>query len=203
MGKRIFTEEQIKYVKRNYDSLSVREIGEEIGISEPQVRYILKEKIGVSLRKVGKKSRAWSEEEIKILQNQELTDYEKAKKLPNRTDSAVRMQRRRLGFESKAVVFNRGFESGGYFHVRKDGNYKRRNRVIAEKKIGRELKPEEVVHHINGIKTDDRPENLYVCSRGEHTAIHYQTMEIINELLENEYIKFDEDEGKYKFCREL
>lgn len=32
--------------------------------------------------------------------------------------------------------------------------------IVAERKIGRLLKPEEVVHHINKIRHDNRPDNL-------------------------------------------
>jgi hypothetical protein len=38
--------------------------------------------------------------------------------------------------------------------------YKRRNRLVMEEMLGRELLPSEHVHHINGNKLDDRPENL-------------------------------------------
>jgi hypothetical protein len=41
----------------------------------------------------------------------------------------------------------------------KDG-YVKRARLIMEKQIGRYLHRWEVIHHINGIKNDDRPENL-------------------------------------------
>ena len=203
MGRKIFTDEQLEYIKEQYKSLSVRQIANELDLSESQVRYILKERLGVSLRIDGKRSRKWSDKEIEILGNPNLTDYEKAKQLPNRTDGAVRIQRRRLGFDSKAVVFHREFENGGYIHVRKGDSYQRRNRIVAEQKIGRKLKSNEVVHHINGIKTDDRPENLYVCTRAEHTPIHYQTMEIINEFMEKGYVRFDEEEGRYVLCRDL
>lgn len=42
------------------------------------------------------------------------------------------------------------------------------HRLVAEKKLGRRIKPEEVVHHINGIKHDNRPENLFVTTASEH-----------------------------------
>lgn len=53
----------------------------------------------------------------------------------------------------------------------KKGNIKQHRRIM-EEYLERKLTADEVVHHINGDKTDNRIENLQVLKRGEHNRLH-------------------------------
>jgi hypothetical protein len=48
------------------------------------------------------------------------------------------------------------------------------HRVVAEQILGRPLESHEQVHHRNGVKTDNRPENLEVVDGRSHLVEHWQ-----------------------------
>lgn len=65
---------------------------------------------------------------------------------------------------------------GGYVRVRHPvtGRWVKEHRLIAEQRLGRTLRPDEFVHHINHVKTDNRWENLRVMTPAEHMSHHHR-----------------------------
>lgn len=70
-----------------------------------------------------------------------------------------------------AGISNRGTSKA---YVKFNGRHV--HRIVMESTLGRKLLPGEIVHHINGIKNDNRPENLIVLNRSEHAKTHWPQM---------------------------
>lgn len=63
------------------------------------------------------------------------------------------------------------------------------HRLVTEDRIGRFLTDKEEVHHINSIKSDNRPENLLLLSISEHRRIHTSgSIEVICKMCGNPFI---------------
>ena len=73
---------------------------------------------------------------------------------------------------------NNGVVVGTYQYAKSDKyGYIFEHDLMMECNIGRWLKPDEVVHHINGIRNDNRIKNLKLMTRGEHSRLHNKKKE--------------------------
>jgi hypothetical protein len=68
-------------------------------------------------------------------------------------------------------------------HPFANNSYVLEHRLVAERCLGRYLKPKEVVHHINKKRDDNRPENLYLFkNNGKHMSFHRIPYPLISNL---------------------
>lgn len=55
-------------------------------------------------------------------------------------------------------------------------NNRHEHRVVAERMLGRPLARNEIVHHIDGNKHNNTPENLQVMTQADHLRLHHAEM---------------------------
>jgi len=80
-------------------------------------------------------------------------------------------------------------------HATKAG-YVMEHRLLMEEHLGRVLDPKEIVHHLNGIKDDNRIENLLLMrGLGQHVAIHFDAVAEVARL-KNIIKQYEEKYGK-------
>lgn len=78
-------------------------------------------------------------------------------------------------------------------HRNKRGSIKR-SILVAEKALGKHLPIGAVIHHVNGIKNDDRPENLVIC---ENQSYHH----LLHERMKAKQATGDPHKRRCKLCK--
>jgi hypothetical protein len=77
-----------------------------------------------------------------------------------------------------------------YTNPAPDGpHYIREHVRIMEEHLGRELDTDELVHHLNGDKLDNRIENLQIISRSEHCTLHHSGENNVNAKLNADKVR--------------
>lgn len=151
----------------------------------------------ISIALLGKKKKPFTEEHIRNLQVSHL-GYKMSQAQKHKIRIGVKKNLPKTSFKKGFIPWSKGkkcpqlckhkngnWNSGRYYHRgyvykfcqnhpnKRNGNYVREHRLIMERHLGRLLSPKEVVHHINGIKDDNRIENLMLFSNtGLHGCFH-------------------------------
>lgn len=174
------------WLREKIRTTPLRKIADEIGCSYSAVVYLSrKHGIVVPARRIHIVGRDWSQKCREV-------HY---KKYPNG----------RLGKEAANWRGGKQHTSAGYMYISAKDHphanhqgYVLEHRLVMEKYLGRYLDPIEAVHHKNGIKTDNRIENLQLMKdaganikehfRSSHDNIHLRRF-IQNKGLWEEYEK--------------
>lgn len=99
-----------------------------------------------------------------------LADYNKAHNAERMTDE-VRLKLRSRKLASRRPDVYAKF-LGRHVH-----------RIVAELKLGRQLRPGEIVHHIDGDKQNNSPSNLQILpSQADHARLHGRKKVMPNEV---------------------
>ena len=108
----------------------------------------------------------------------------------SKTVIARRLNENKIQFKNKGCYKKEKVLMHEYYYVMvkdhpggdKDG-YVLEHRYVMEQKIGRYLTNNEIVHHINLNKLDNRIENLQVMTIAEHDKLHHTKQIDVDELI--------------------
>lgn len=97
-------------------------------------------------------------------------------------------------------VGHRIMRADGYVAIKvREGThtYELEHRVVAAEKYGRPIGKDEHIHHLNGIRSDNRPENLEVVAPGDHARLSNQQGVVKRQTMRRELAELERYRKKY------
>ena len=199
--QRSWSQEDEKYIFDNYKEKTVKELAEHFQVSNKAMRAKIG-RLGIDLKSLGRQlAVVWEKEDLDFLkinwlhlQDKEIAEILGIDRGFNR--HVVYRKRASLGLKGKSKRIRQ--DATGYkYYI----DYDKRvftHRTKVAKLLGRELMSSEIVHHIDGDKSNDDIDNLYLCnSISDHTLLHDNLEKIAMELFKKGKIGFDKEKGEY------
>lgn len=161
-----------EYIIRNFGEVTYQQMADTLGRSYHSVQAQARK---LNLRQYAHKE--WTEEEQKfMIENYPTTSAKYCGEQLGRSEQAVLKFAQKLGVKREWK----------YWYISKEGyrvlchdreNKVLEHRAVMEKKLGRKLTSEEIVHHIDGNKLNNHPDNLVLTNRSEHIDMHREEIQ--------------------------
>lgn len=111
--------------------------------------------------------------------------------------------------QGNRIIKKLGIQQGHYVLIKSHGHPRATNNgtvrehiLVVERQIGRFLNNEECIHHIDFIKHNNDPSNLFLCKNNdEHLAIHRSLNTCVEILLAGGQLYFDHVKRRYAVHR--
>lgn len=198
---RKLTKEEEQFIYDNYRTMTVKELAKHFNLSNKCMRGKI-ERLKINLKELNRtKHYVWTPETEQFLRNNYLTmTYsEIAKKISNGCTSSIVMRKinslklpKKKAYLSRRIKYQDGYP---FYTIGTQKIFTHRQNM--ENYLGRSLRSDEIIHHIDCDKSNDNIENLFLCTSSEHKKLHVQLENISRELIHLGYIKFDRINKEY------
>ena len=101
-------------------------------------------------------------------------------------------------------VGSRNKDVNGYVRIKiteGKGEWAKEHVLVMEQYLGRKLVAGESIHHINGVRDDNRIENLCLCqNKSEHKQIEDSCKLLVLDMFQDGRVIFDRESKQYKLA---